>query len=132
MKGMETNGLFVLGAGAIELVVVDVPKADSAWAWSGFRRRTRLIAPPLRSQSSSISYTTPMTKLASTDAGHAKGSAPPPLPWLSQRLDPRAGEGQGPGLISHRDESPASRPFPHAQTSSAPGSFGHAGGKVPA
>jgi hypothetical protein len=26
MKGMETNGLFVLGAGAIELVVVDVPK----------------------------------------------------------------------------------------------------------
>src|SRR5262245_25741240 len=35
------------------------------------------------------------------------------------------------GLISRRDESPASRPSPHAQTSSAAGSFGHAGGKAP-
>jgi hypothetical protein len=68
MKGIDTNGLFALGAGAIELVAVDVLKGVLGMGVVGIVvgiQEDSPHCPSSRSQSSFISRAKPTAKSAS-------------------------------------------------------------------
>jgi hypothetical protein len=127
MKVVETNGLFVLGEGVIELVavVVDVLKAVLGMGVVGIQKEDSPHCPSSRSQSSFIHF----IHAANGECASGKRWSMPralsaaSFALLNQRLDPGAGEGQGPTALSPplMDLSPrASGKTAHTASKSAP------------
>ncbi len=95
MKWIETNGLLVLEHGAHERVPSGIPEAVLRMGVVG-GSEGGLASSPLRSQSALIPSLKPMATGDSDNRWSMPRAAARPRPWLSQRLDPRGGEGQGP------------------------------------